>query len=274
MVGTDASQACFQGFHKPCTQLPLTGHHHFFLAKTRFKFNFVCGDSFNFLWSTWVCLGSFATVLLECKVQLISAHKNISSWHQHVVLYILQQIFCVQAVFRNESQTWNGKFRSIGGCVYWKLQELFMLPPRWQTRDWLSARTTPVNEQKLSAFPVRQHPLLNISNLLRQLSQRAFLSSVSLRVLTWRSRCCISSQTKKNSRQNKKKLIPAKHLEKSFRIKTNGSKWKKKKKKHEMISSSDHAVILGLFSPLKSSTHGLNCAWTTTVERIWLGHYL
>lgn len=61
--------------------------------------------------------------------------------------------------------------------------KLLMLQTCCQTLPSLSMRTTHISEQALSAIPLRQHKLLNISNLLPQLPRRAFLRSVSPHML-------------------------------------------------------------------------------------------
>lgn len=64
-----------------------------------------------------------------------------------------------------------------------KAGKLFKLQTCCQTLLSLSMRTTHISEQALSAFPLRQHKLLNISNPLRQLPRRTFVRSVSPHML-------------------------------------------------------------------------------------------
>lgn len=61
--------------------------------------------------------------------------------------------------------------------------KLFMPWTCCQTLPSLSMRTTHISERALSASPLRQSKLLNISNLSRQLSRRTFVRSVSPHML-------------------------------------------------------------------------------------------
>lgn len=60
--------------------------------------------------------------------------------------------------------------------------KLLMLQTGCQTLPSPSMRTTHISEQALSAFPLRQHKLLNISNQLRQLSRRTFVRFITTHV--------------------------------------------------------------------------------------------
>lgn len=102
--------------------------------------------------------------------------------------------------------------------------KLFMLQTFCQTLPSLSMRTTHTSEQALSAFPLRQHKLLNISNLLRQLSRGTFVSSVSPHMLKWWFPHYICHQTISPKLTVDK--IQLKHLGQALKWRINGSKRK------------------------------------------------
>lgn len=102
-------------------------------------------------------------------------------------------------------------------------------------------------------------------------SRGASLSSVSPHMLKWWLPHYICRQTKLTQGTNPVKTFGWREEKKeALKRRMNGGK---KKSSSETISTRDHSIIWRLFSPLKSSTHGLYCAgaeWTT-LERIWFG---
>lgn len=144
------------------------------------------GGLFSGLWqSVWPDDGDDATSLPKISLQL-------GSLLFPEVLNLLQSTCVYLEILAKALLPLTVKFSLSLQVRRFHLMDLMEAAEGWETLRWLSMRTTHVSEQPLSAFPGKQHKLLNISNLLRQLSQWAFLSSVSQHAPKWRRRCSIS----------------------------------------------------------------------------------